>query len=261
MEVRDTEALARRLSGTRFAAAFARSAAREWLERTDAVVAFDAVLSEVERISGVSPGRGSAFDLIGAEAAVGWYPPAGEGGARRALGRRRAPERARLGGGDRDAVQPDGRAGGGERRARGDRRTACCTPFPRAAAQSLHLFLAGRVLVGGTDRSLVVKAARAAGEASGGVAREPALQAIRAALPARGELFAWLRDRGSIPGVWPARDAGRGSAGVRLFAGTTVEIDLVSEPGSPRPATGTAGSATAAAAGNRPARASSRCSC
>jgi hypothetical protein len=65
VDVRNAEGLAKKLSGTRFAAAFATSATGEWLETTEPIQAFDSMLADVKRISGVSPGRGSAFDLLG----------------------------------------------------------------------------------------------------------------------------------------------------------------------------------------------------
>ncbi len=242
VEIRDAEALAQRLSGTRFAAAFARSATRQWLERTDAVMAFDSVLAEVERISGVSPGRGSAFDLIGAEAAVGWYPPAGGGtGAMHWVAAGRLSWRAwavatvmrlgRISGLGAAAVSREEIAG------------RAVFSLPASDGRSLHLFLAGRVLVGGSDRSLVSSAARAAGDAGFGVTREPAFLEVRAALPARGEILAWLRDGYSLPAAWPDGRTGRGSVGARVLAGKTIELDLVAQADAPRPA---------AAAGGKP---------
>lgn len=242
VEVRDAEKLTHQLSGTRFAPAFAKSATRALLERTATVKAFDAVLSEVERISGVSPGRGSAYDLLGAEAAIGWYPAAGGdsvaapwvAGGRLSVRAwivattMRISRRFGLGATSVTQEQIAGRV---------------LYSFPGSAGQSLHLFLAGRVLVGGSDRSLVVQAARAAGEAGTNLSREPAFQAIRGALPPHGELFVWLRDRSAISDAQLAKQNGRGSVGTRLRAGKTIEIDIVAEPVSARPAVGTAGSA------------------
>ncbi|MHB8835160.1 MAG: hypothetical protein ACYC9Y_05550 [Candidatus Methylomirabilia bacterium] len=235
VEVRGLESLAGQLAGTRFASAFAQSATRQLLERTAVVRAFDSVLAEVERISGVSPGRGSAFDLLGAEAAVGWYPPAGDdadtpwvaGGrlSARAWAVATAMRIARnfgLGGMSVTREEVAGRA---------------LYSLHGGTGQSLHVFLAGRVLVGGFDRTLVVKAARAAGDAGAGVTREPPWQAIRTAVPAGGELFAWVRDGSAIPGALPAGRTGRGAVGARLRAGQTLEIDVAAEPDAQTPAT------------------------
>ena len=242
VDVRGAEGLADRLSGTRFAAAFAQSATREWLERTAAVRAFDSVLAEVRRISGVSPGRSSVFDLIGAEAAVGWYPAAGGesagalwvAGGRLSLRAWAVASAMRL-----------GRMLGLGATSVTREETAGCVLYsvPGSAGKSLYLFLAGRVLVGGSDRSLVVAAARAVGDAGASVTREPAWQAIQGALPASGELYVWVRDRSVIPGVVPAGPSGRGSAGARLRAGKTIEIDVAAEPSSSRPAVNAAGGA------------------
>jgi hypothetical protein len=242
VEVHGAEGLARRLSGTRFAAAFSRSATRGWLERTEAVLAFDAVLAEVERISGVSPGRGSAFDLLGAEAALGWYPPTDGGAAAApwvAAGRlsvrawavataMRLGRTLGIGAAQVTSEEIAGRA---------------VYSLPGGAGESLYLFLAGRVLVAGSDRSLAVQAARTAGGAGAGVTREPGWQAIRGALPAHGELFVWLRDRSSIPGAPDAGHAGSGSVGARLGAGKTIEIDVAAEPSPSRAGGGAAGGA------------------
>ena len=241
VELHDAEDLARKLSGTRFAATFARSAAREWLERTDAMVAFDSVLSEIGRITFVSPGRGTAFDFIGTEAAVGWYgPTGGDAAAPSWVAGGRLSARAwtvatalrlglRFGLGTMGGVTREDVAG----------RTLYS--FPGNAGQSLHLFLAGRVLVGGSDRSLVVKAALSVGDASAGVTREPALQTVRGALPEHGEFFVWVRDRSTIPGALSTGLTGRGSVGALLRAGTTMKIDVAAAPASGRLAATTSG--------------------
>ena len=148
------------------------------------VLAFDAVLAEVERISGVSPGRGSAFDLLGAEAAAGWYPPAGGdavaapwvAGGRLSVRAWAVATAMRLGrrfGLGAASVTREEIAG------------HVLYSLPGSAGESLHLFLAGRVLVGGPDRSLVAKAARAAGDARRrrdprtGLAGDPRGSAVR----------------------------------------------------------------------------------
>lgn len=242
VEVRNAEGLAKQLAGTRFASAFAKSGTRELLERTAAVKAFDSVLAEVERISGVSPGRGSAFDLVGTEAAVGWYPPtkndtaaapwvAGGRLSFRAWVVATAMRLARnFGLGAMSVTRED--IGG-----------HVLYSLHGGAEQSLHVFLAGRVLVGGPDRSLVAKAARAVGDAGAGVTREPAWKTIRGALPADGEFLAWVRDGSTIPGALPVGRTGRGSVGVLLRAGNTIAIEVVADPESSRPAAETAGSA------------------
>ena len=241
VEIRDADGLARHLSATRFAAAFATSATRGWLERTEAVTTFDSALSEVKRISGVSHGRGSAFDLLGAEAAVGWYPPAGGATAAPWVAGGRLSVRAWVAA---TAMRLGRRFGlGAGNITREEIAGRVLYSFPGSAGESLHVFLAGRVLVGGSDRSLVVKAARAAGDASATVTREPAWQAIRGALPANGELFVWVRDRSTVPGAVPAGLTGHGSAGARLRAGKTTEIDVAAEPASARPTAKMAGSA------------------
>jgi hypothetical protein len=232
LEVRDAESLTRRLSGTRFAAAFAQSATREWLERTDAVRAFDSIRSEVGRITGVRPSRASAFDLLGAEAAIGWYPPAEDSaaaplwvaGGRLSIRAWVIASALRFG-----VVFGLGPAGVGSEKVAG----RVVYSLPGSPGESLSVFLAGRVLVGGPDRELVLRAARAAGDSGASVTREPSMQSIRAALPSRGELFVWARNRGAIPGSAAAGCVpGRGSVGARLRAGTTIEIDVAAEPAS-----------------------------
>lgn len=241
VEVRGAGQLAERLSGTRFASTFAKSATRELLERTESVKAFDAALSEFERIGAVSPGRGGAFDLLGAEAAVGWYPAAGGSGvdvhwvAGTRLGLRAwvvatAIHVGRSFGLGSTSVTQERVAG-----------TAMYS-FPGGAGKSLHVFLAGRVLVGGSDRSLVVQAAHAAGDAGAGVTREPAWRTIHGTLPADGELLVWVRDRSTVHDALSAGRTGRGGIGARLRAGKTITIDVAAEPASARPATETAGS-------------------
>jgi hypothetical protein len=243
VEVRGAEDLAQRLSGTRFAAAFAQSAMRQSLERTDVMKAFDAALSEVKRISGLSPGRGSAFDLLGTKAAVGWYPPAGGDGVAAAwvAGGRLSVRAWAIA----NALRLGLRFGlGAASVTREEIAGRVLYSLPGSAGESLHLFLAGRVLVGGPDRSLVVKAARAAGDASAAVTREPVWLAIRGALPAEGELFAWVRDGKRFPGGLSLGRTGRGSVGARLRAAKTIEIDVAAENASSRPAAAIAGNAS-----------------
>ena len=244
VEVRNAKGLANQLSGTRFASAFAKSATRELLERTAAVQAFDSVLSEVERISGVSPGRGSAFDLLGAHAAIGWYFPAsGDTTAASWVAGGRLSVRAWV---VATAMRLARNFGlGATSVTRQEIAGRVLYSLAGGGGQSLHIFLAGRVLVGGPDRTLVEKAARAGGDAGAGLTREPAWQAIRGALPAHGELFAWLRDVSTIPGALTAGIAGHGSVGAQLRAGKTIEIDVAAEPASAMPATKAAGSAPA----------------
>jgi hypothetical protein len=244
VEARDAEDLARRLSGTRFAEAFARSATREWLERAEPVRAFDAALADLRRVSGISPGRGITFDLLGAEAAAGWYPPTGGAAQAPWVAGGRLSARAWFAA---TLLRISARFGlGATGVTREEIAGRTLYSFPGGAGSSLHIFLAGRVLVGGSDRSLMVTAARAAGGASAGVTREPAWQAIRGALPARGELFIWVRDRGTIADALPAVSAaraGRGSVGALVRAGKTIEIDVAAEPASARSAAETAGGA------------------
>jgi hypothetical protein len=243
VEVRNAAGLAKDLSGTRFAAVFAKSATREWLENTETMKAFDSVLAEIERISGVSPGRGSAFDLLGIEAAIGWYPPTGGdatdvswvAGGRLSVRAWVAATTMRLAlkfGLGTTSVTRQEIAG------------RVLYSLPGSVGHSLHVFLAGRVLVGGPDRALVEKAARAAGDSGASVTREPVWQAIRGALPTDGELFAWVRDGSTLPGALPAGRTGLGSVGARLRTGKTIEIDFASEPASGTPATKAAGSAS-----------------
>lgn len=242
VEVRGAGRLADRISGTRFASAFAKSATRELLERTEAVKAFDAALSEFERIGAVSPGRGGAFDLLGAEAAAGWYPAAGGGAvdvhwvAGTRLGVRAWVVATAIHIGRSFGL---GSTGVTQERIAG----TVMYSFPGGAGKALHVFLAGRVLVGGSDRSLVVKAAHAAGNAGSGVTREPAWLTIHGTLPADGELFVWVRDRSTVHGAWSTGRSGRGGIGARLRAGKTITIDVVAEPAPGRPASETAGSA------------------
>ena len=230
-EARGVEDVARRLSGTRFAATFAQGPTRAWLERTEVMVAFDAVLSDIKRISGFSVGRDAAFDLLGADTAVGWYPPAADGattqpwvaGGRLSLRAWAAATVFRLGarlGLGSGLVTHEELAG------------SVLYTFP-GAGQPLHVFLAGRVLVAGSDRPLVAMAARAAGGTGATVSREPSLQAIRGALPARGDVFVWLRDRIALTGGLPEGRAGHGSVGALLRAGETIEIDIAAEAASP----------------------------
>jgi len=241
VEIRNAGGLAKQLAGTRFASAFARSATGEFLERSAAVKAFDFALSEVERISGVSPGRGSALDLLGAEAAVGWYPPAGDATAVSWVAGGRLSVRAwamatmmrlvrNLGLGAMSVTREE-IAGG------------VLYSLHGRAEPSLHVFLAGRTLVGGPDRSLVEIAASAIGGAGASVTREPVWQAIRRALPADGELFVWVRDASTIPGALPAGRTGHGSVGARLRAGRTIVFAVAAEPAASRPAAQTTGGA------------------
>ena len=233
VEVRNAEGLAKQISGTRFTSAFAKSATRELLERTAAVKAFDSVLAEVERISGISPGRGSAFDLLGTEAVIGWYPPAGDAPGVSWVAGGRLSVRAWMVATTMRLARNFGL--GATSVTRQELAGRVLYSLPGGAGQSLHVFLAGRVLVGGPDRALVEKAARAAGDAGASVTREPAWQAIRGALPAEGELFAWVRDGSTIPGALPAGRTGRGSVGARLRAGKTIEFDVAAEPASSKP--------------------------
>jgi len=241
VELRGAESLAGRLSGTRFASAFAASATREMLERSAAVQAFDSVLSEIERISGVSPGRGSAFDVLGAEAAVGWYSPAGGATHVPWVAAGRLSLRAWV---VATALRFGRRFGLGATQVTHEA-VAGLTLYALHGGNSrpLHVFLAGRVLVGGSDRSLVAKAARAAGDPGASVTHEPAWRAIHGALPADGELFAWVRDGSMVPGALTAGRTGHGSAGVRLRAGNTIEFDVAAEPAAARPATHATGGA------------------
>ncbi len=243
VEIRDAERLSRQLSGTRFAAAFAGSATREWLERTEAVKSLDAVLAEIKSLSGVSPGRSSVFDFMDAEAAVGWYPPTGGGAAvvPWVAGGRLSVRAWAVA----TALRVVRRFGlGASSIAREEIDGGVLYSFPGSAGQSMHVFLAGRVLVGGPDRSLVVKAAHAVGNPGTAVTREPAWQAVRGALPAHGELYAWVRDRSAIPGAGAAGSFEGGSAGALLRAGNgkTIEIDAAANPAPSRPGMPTAGS-------------------
>ena len=230
VEAHDAAGVVRRVSGTRFATAFAKSDTRAWIERTELVSAYDALIAEISRVTGISPGRGIAFDFVGSDAAAAWYPPLGAAppapwiaGGRLSLRAWATSAALRLVRGvgigstlvTRDTVA--GRA---------------IYSFPADAGASLHLFFAGRVLVASADRSLVLKAARAADDPGAGVAREPALQAIRSALPGSGELFVWLRDRSLLLPPPAAGAAGR-SIGALLHAGKTVEIDIAADPFSP----------------------------
>lgn len=249
VEMRGAEALAGRLSGTRFAAAFAQSATRQVLERTALVAGFDAALAEIERFSGFSPGRASAFDLIGAEAAAGWYPPPdGSSVAAPWVGAGRLSLRAwavaaalRLG-----VRFGAGSAGVGREEVAGRE----LYTIPASGGEALHVFLAGRVLVAGSDRSLIARAANAAGKAGAGAIREPAFQAIRQALPAPFDLFVWLRDRETVPPFLPAlltpgaARAGGGGAGLVVRCGKTIEIDAAALDDSPNTAAGAADDAT-----------------
>jgi len=236
VEVRNAESLSKQLAGTRFASAFTKSATRDLLERTEAVKAFDSVLTEVERISGVSPGRGSAFDLLGAEAAVGWYPPGnGEATAVSWVAGGRLSVRAWL---VATAMRLARNFGlGATSVTRREIAGRVLYSLPGSVGQSLHVFLAGRVLVGGPDLALVEKAASAAGDSGAGVTREPVWRAIRGALPAEGELFAWVRDGSTIPGAPSVGRTGGGSVGALLRAGKTMEIDVAAGTSSSTPTT------------------------
>ncbi len=197
------------------------------------------MLAEVERISGVAPGRGSAFDLLGTEAAVGWYVPAGDASVVSWVAGGRLSVRAWV---VASAMRIGRRLGlGAMQVTREEVAGRALYSLHGGAEKSLHVFLAGRVLVGGPDRSLVVKAARAAGDPGARVTREPGWQAIRGALPSDGELFAWARDLSTIPGALSAERTGRGSVGARLRTGRTIEIEVAAEPSSPTTATPAAG--------------------
>ena len=229
VEVHGAEELAERVAGTRLAAAFAKSATRDWLESTEAVRSFDALLADIRRVTGLSPGRSSAFDLIGNAAAVGWYPAnpgSAEPGPWIAGGRLslrawataaalRAGRKLGLGATivDREVV-----AGGVVHAIRAD------------AGQPLHLFLAGRVLVASPDRSLVLRAVRGGGDASLSVTGEPGWRSIRGVLPEGGDLFVWVRSRGLLPGASVAGTTVDTGVGAVLRAGKTVEIDGAAEP-------------------------------
>ena len=241
VQARNLESLSRQLAGTRFGAAFAQSATRQWLERTAPVAAFDAVLADIGRISRVAPGRDSAFDLVGTEAAVAWYPPAGGGGASAApwVAGGRLSLRAWAAA---TAMRLGLRVGIGTAHVnREDAAGRTIYSLPGGAGEALYGFLAGRVLVAGTDRALVVKAAHAVSDPGVGVTREPGWLGIRKALPAGGDFFLWARERGTLPGGLPASLVGRGSAGVSVRAGARVEIDVAAEPASPRQAPAPAG--------------------
>jgi hypothetical protein len=232
-EVHDAERLAKRLSGTRFAAAFARSATRAWIERTAAVTAFDALLADVRRATGWSPGRGIAFDVAGSAAAAGWYPPRdGAGGATpwiaggrlslRGWAAATALRTLRALGLGSTLVSREVVAGRAVYTASGQ------------AGRALHLFLVGRVLVAGSDRSLVLRAARGANGPDDSVTREPGWQSVRSVLPARGELFVWLRGQGLPLGVPAGGKSSEAGLGALLRAGGTVEIDVAAEAAKPR---------------------------
>lgn len=226
IEARGAEGLAQRISESRLSAFLARSATREWLEQTAAVRAYDALLAQIEAVSGLSPGRRIAFDLVGEEAVVGWYPAtdgAAIPGSWLAGGRLSARAWAVV-----TAMRIARQAGlgttTGTREIVGGR---SIYSFPGGAGQSLHLFLAGRVLVASPDRPLALKAARAAAERSLSLTSEPAWQAVRGALPARGELLVWVRDQGLFP---IGATAGRASVAALVRAGKTLEIDVAAAP-------------------------------
>lgn len=225
LELRGAQALERRLAGTRFSAAFARSETRAWLERTETVAAFDALRLEIGRVTGFTPDRRAAFHVVGGEVAAGWYPtvrgdvdpvPWVAGGrlSARAWAVASALRVARRFGVGAETVDSERVAG----------RTLYT--FPGDAGQSLHLFFAGRVVVAGSDRALVLGAASAAADAAGGVSRTPSLSTVRDTLPADGELFAWVRNPDWLPAFGSAGRAQAAPVGARVRAGKAVEIDV-----------------------------------
>lgn len=240
-EIHGAEEVARRVSATRFAAALAKSATVSWLERTEAVQAFDALLAEVGRITGVTPGRRSAFDVVGSEAAVGWYPPVGAATQARWVAAGRLSVRAWIAAATLHIARRLDLVGPGVAREEVSGRTIYSVAAGQG--QSLHFFLTGRVLLAGSDRSLVASAARASLDGTSSVTGEPGWQATRGALPGRGELFVWVRDR-LAAGTAKAGSAGTASVGALVRAGETIEIDVAAEPG-PGPAGGPHGDAAA----------------
>lgn len=227
-EVRDAASVVDRLSGTKFAAAFAKSATAAWLERTEAVRAYDALLADVGAVARVRLGRSNALHLVGRDAAVAWYPAAPGGLSADApwvaAGRLSLTAWATAG-----ALRVADRFAARVGIARSDVAGRALYSLPVGAGESLHLFLAGRLLVAGTDRGLVEGAARASrGGAS--LAREPGVRSLRDALPARGEVFAWTRDRALAGGIAAPSRTGDWGVAVGVRVGSPLEIDLVAEP-------------------------------
>ncbi len=240
-EVHGAEDLAKRVSGTRFAAALSKSAARSWLERTEGVKAFDALLAAIGRITGVSPGRRSAFDVIGSEAAIGWYPAVGAAATTCWVAGGRLSVRAWIAA---SALRIAGRLDlSGSRITREEMSGRAVYAVATGPGQSLHFFLAGRVLLAASDRALLAAAARAALDENSSVAREPGWLANRNALPESGQLFVWVRDRHTAAGASSARSAATTSAGALVRAGETIEIDVVAESDPTRHGGETAGAA------------------
>jgi hypothetical protein len=229
IEVHDAEELAERIKETRFAAAYAKSATRAWLEQTEAFRSFDTLFGEIRKVTGLSVGRESAFDLIGSDIAVGWYPAASGGapGPHAWVAGGRLSWRAWAAAALLRTVR---RLGFGSAVV-GHEEVAGRTVYTirGGSGQSLHLFLAGRVLAASPDRSLVLQTAR--GE-RGAVATgdKAGWRSLRSALPKRGELFVWVRDRGLLQDrSAPAPAPGAGVAAL-LRAGKVVEIDVIAEP-------------------------------
>ena len=222
------------VAGTRFAAAFAKSAIRQWLERTDAVTALDGLLGGVRQATGIPLGRMSVLHLVGEEAVWASYPREGTPDAdlRWVAGCRLSLRAWAVAGVLRIAERFVPAAGVTRAEVAG----RPVFTVGGAGGRPLYLFLAGRTLLLSPDGDLAAKAAQAAGGGAPAMPFDPALQAIRGALPAHGEIFLWGRgaEGAHAPGL-AGLPAYRG-AGARIRLAKTIEIDAAAEPATGRSA-------------------------
>jgi hypothetical protein len=250
LEARDAAGLLGRVAGTRFAAAFAASATRAWLERTEAVRGVDEVVRSVDAALAGAPGfarvtlrRRHLLDLVGTEAAAAWYPaPAGPDGARPWIAVCRLSWRAYAVATVLRAADRFLPAAGVDHEEAAGHRIAV---FPGAGAPSV--FLRGRLLVAASDRGLARQAALCASGAGAPLTREPAWTGVRHDLPERAELTLWARAL-ELPAV--AAFAGASPAAPRpacavLRAGRETEIHFSAgtSPGASAPRTAGSGGA------------------
>jgi hypothetical protein len=227
VELHDVGVVVERLAGTRFAAAFAKSASREWLERTEAVIALDALLAGVRRVTGIPLGRKSVLHLLGEETACAWYPREGTPDAEpRWVAACRLSLRAWAVSGMLRIAERFVPTAGVTRAEVAGRPVFT---VGGAGGRPLHLFLAGRTLVLSPARDLAARAVQAADAASSAMPSDPGLQAIRGALPSRGEIFLWGRGAGLAISPGLAGLSAYRSAGALLKLGKSIDIDAAAE--------------------------------
>lgn len=241
-EVRDAKDTVHRLEGTAFAREFARSRTGIWLEQTALVKTLDGLRAEVQRAAGIDLQRRHLLDLVGREAVVAWYPGAnGDGrpdlpwlaGCRLSLRAWCLAAAWRI-------VDRLGFGAAPVRREESAGREILCFAGADPGSQ-YHAFFVGRILVVGSDRDLVARAARCAAGDELPVTRDPAWAAVRSHLPPEGGLFLWATGAVLPAALMPEGKQLPPAAGILVRPGRETEIHLfTAHPGKravPAPAT------------------------